>query len=225
MLNILIFGASGSIGGYLLDKFKNIGHNVVGTTHTKGNNNYLFIGDALNELSNIDTVFDAVIWAHGHNFNDSIYTFDSTTFSNIIDINVSYILKTLNKLLINDRLNKGAKLVIVSSIFEETTRPTKLSYTISKTALAGLVKNISYDLSEHNILVNNVMLGVIDNYMTQRTLKQDNIDYIRNYTHFKRLITLDDVYNTIKFLIIENTAITGQSIKVDLGFTNIIKYE
>ena len=42
--------------------------------------------------------------------------------------------------------------------------------------------------------------------------------------HFSRLITLDDIYKTIKFLTLENTGITGQSIKIDLGFTNIKKY-
>ena len=41
---------------------------------------------------------------------------------------------------------------------------------------------------------------------------------------FNRLITLDDVYKTIKFLSIENTGITGQSIKIDLGFTSLKKY-
>ena len=47
---------------------------------------------------------------------------------------------------------------------------------------------------------------------------------IKNYLHFNRLITLEDVFNTVKFLCIENTGITSQSIKVDLGFTNIKKY-
>jgi hypothetical protein len=41
---------------------------------------------------------------------------------------------------------------------------------------------------------------------------------------FDRLINLDDVYKTIKFLTTENTGITGQSIKIDLGFTVLKKY-
>jgi NAD(P)-dependent dehydrogenase (short-subunit alcohol dehydrogenase family) len=225
MVNILIIGGSGSIGGYLVNRFKEDGHNVIATTHKNNNNtNLFFIGKDANELSNINIMFDAVIWAHGHNFNDTINTFDYDAFSNIIDINVSYILKTLNVLLHSKRLNIGAKLAIISSIFEQTTRPSKLSYTISKSALSGLVKNVSYDISEYNMLINNVLLGVINNEMTQSTLSHDNIDFIKNYTKFNRLLTLNDVYNTIKFLIIDNTAITGQSIKVDLGFTSVIKY-
>jgi len=127
-------------------------------------------------------------------------------------------------LLKNDKINNNAKLVIISSIWEELTRENKLSYTISKAALSGLVKNISYDLSEKNILVNNILPGVIDNEMSQKTLLPEQFNYIKNYMHFSRLITLDDIYKTIKFLTLENTGITGQSIKIDLGFTNMKKY-
>jgi enoyl-[acyl-carrier-protein] reductase (NADH) len=42
--------------------------------------------------------------------------------------------------------------------------------------------------------------------------------------NFGRLIDLDDVYNSVRFLVVDNTGITGQSIKVDLGFTNLRKY-
>jgi hypothetical protein len=36
---------------------------------------------------------------------------------------------------------------------------------------------------------------------------------------------VEDVFEIVKFLITGNTGITGQSIKVDLGFTNIRKYK
>ena len=114
-------------------------------------------------------------------------------------------------------------MVIISSIWEEFTKENKLSYTISKTALSGLVKNIAYDLSSKNILINNVLPGVIDNEMSRKALSETQINNIKNYMNFGRLITLDDVYKTVKFLVTDNSGITGQSIKVDLGFTNIKK--
>jgi NAD(P)-dependent dehydrogenase (short-subunit alcohol dehydrogenase family) len=76
---------------------------------------------------------------------------------------------------------------------------------------------------KHNILINNVLPGVIDNEMTQKALSQEQINYVSSYMYFNRLINLEDVYNAVKYLIIENTGITGQSINVDLGFTNIKK--
>jgi NAD(P)-dependent dehydrogenase (short-subunit alcohol dehydrogenase family) len=138
----------------------------------------------------------------------------------MIDANVSFILNTLHYLLNNNKINNSAKMVIISSIWEESTRPNKLSYTISKSALSGLVKNISYDLSSRNILINNVLPGVIDNEMSRKALSEEKFNYVKNYMNFNRLITLNDVYKTIKFLVIDNTGITGQSIKVDLGFTD-----
>jgi NAD(P)-dependent dehydrogenase (short-subunit alcohol dehydrogenase family) len=142
----------------------------------------------------------------------------------MINVNVTFIINTLNFLLTNNKLNYGSKLVIISSIWEELTRENKLSYTISKAALSGLVKNVAYDLSKHNILINNVLPGVIDNEMSQKTLSPEQFNYIKNYMQFNRLITLNDVYKTVKFLTTENTGITGQSIKVDLGFTILKKY-
>ena len=115
-------------------------------------------------------------------------------------------------------------MVIISSIWENYSRENKLSYSISKASLSSLVKNVSFDLSKKNILINNVLPGVIDNEMSQKTLTQEQLNYIKNYMNFNRLITLDDVYKTAKFLVTENTCITGQSITVDLGFTTLRKY-
>lgn len=229
-MNILIFGATGSIGNYLFNKFNELKYNVIGTTSqiSKLDNSekYIYINideNKMDDLLNINNL-DGIIWAHGYNFNDNIYTFNEDEFIKIMNINVLFILKTLNFLLKHNKINNNAKLVIISSIWEELSRDNKLSYSISKSALSGMVKNLSYDLSEKNILINNILPGVIDNDMTRKTLKQENIEYIEKYMKFNRLINLDDIYNTIKFLLIDNTGITGQSIKVDLGFTNIKKY-
>jgi len=115
-------------------------------------------------------------------------------------------------------------MVIISSIWEDNTKENKLSYSISKSSLNALVKNVSYDLSEYNILINNVLPGVIDNEMSRKTLTNEQFEYIKNYMKFGRLINLSDVYKIVKFLAIDNTGITGQSIKVDLGFTNMKKF-
>ena len=226
MKTAIIFGCSGSIGNYVFENLKKENINVIGTTsnETKTAENIIHItSQQMENLKNIPKV-DIIVWAQGYNFNDNIITFDSTNFHNMMEGNVDFILNTLNYLLKEDKIVDNAKMVIVSSIWEDFSRENKLSYSISKAALSGLVKNISYDLSGRNILVNNVLPGVIDNEMTRKTLNETQLDYIKNYMKFGRLINLDDVYNLIKFLVVENTGITGQSIRVDLGFTNVRKY-
>ena len=222
-MHVLIFGASGSIGNYIYNKLQDNGNIVYGTTTSmdKITDKILFVNsNNTTNLLNIEKI-DAIIWAHGYNFSDNITNFDISKFNTMIDANVSCILNTLHYLLDNNKINDNAKMVIISSIWEESTRPNKLSYSISKAALSGLVKNVAIDLSSRNILINNVLPGVIDNEMSRNNLSEFTMNYVKDYLNFNRLITLDDVYKTVKFLICENTGITGQSIKVDLGFTNI----
>ena len=225
-MRALVFGALGSIGNHIFQQFTNDKIETIGTTTnlSKVTEQIIFVDkDNLDNLLNIDNL-DIVVWAHGHNFNDNITNFDETKFTTMIDANVTFILLTLNLLIKHNKINNNAKMVIVSSIWEEFTRENKLSYSISKAALSGLVKNIAFDLSSKNVLVNNILPGVIDNEMSQKTLLPEQFDYIKTYMNFGRLISLDDVYKTVKFFAIDNTGITGQSIKVDLGFTNFRKY-
>ena len=228
MKNILIFGANGSIGNYIFTQFSNEKeeYNVVGTTsnNEKKSENIIYVANnSLEKLLHIKDI-DIVIWAQGHNFNDNIDSFNKNNFEQMIDGNISFILSTLNFLLNNNKIMQDAKMVIISSIWENFSRENKLSYSITKAALSGLVKNVAFDLSKKNILINNVLPGVIDNEMSRKTLSVEELEYIKNYMNFGRLVTLDDIFKTIKFLVVENTGITGQSITIDLGFTNLRKY-
>lgn len=225
-MRAIVFGAKGSIGSYVFEELLKEKINIIGTTSNEekiSENIILVKNNNLENLKFIEEV-DIVIWANGDNCNDNIKTYNESVFCKLIEANVTFILNTLNFLLLNKKIKNGAKLVIVSSIWEEFSRDNKLSYSTSKAALSGLVKSASYDLSSQNILINNVLPGVIDNEMTRNTLDPIQLEYIKNYSHFGRLVTLSDVYKTIKFLVTENTGITGQSIKVDLGFTNVKKY-
>jgi 3-oxoacyl-[acyl-carrier protein] reductase len=225
MKNILVLGATGSIGNFIYNNFKeDEQYNVIGTS-SKETDNYLFVNndnlDKLSELNNLDII----IWCQGYNFNDNIFNFNENEYLKIMNINILFIIKTLNYLLSNNKVNDNCKMVIISSIWEKFARNNKLSYSISKSALSGLVKSLSYDLSSKNILINNVLPGVIDNEMTRKTLNEKHLMYIQKYLNFDRMINLDDVYKTVKFLTVDNTGVTGESICVDLGFTKIRKYE
>lgn len=226
MKNVLIFGATGSIGNYIFTQFCNEKYFVIGTTTNPekvSENMILVTTEYLDNLESIKNI-DIIVWAQGYNFNDNIETFDICKFQKIMEGNVSFILSTLNFLLKNDNINNNSKMVIISSIWENYSRENKLSYSISKASLSSLVKNVAFDLSKKNILINNVLPGVIDNEMSRNTLAIEQFNYIKNYMNFDRLITVDDIFRTVKFLVIENTGITGQSITVDLGFTSLRKY-
>lgn len=224
-MNIIVFGSTGSIGSFICDKLNN--YNIIKTTSNKEklNDKILFVdNDNLDNLLKIDNI-DSIIWAHGVNTNDNINNVDLNKTKEIFDINVCFVINTLNFLLKYNKINNNANLIIISSIWEHIIRDNKLSYGISKAALSNVVKSLAYDLSFKNILINNICPGPIENEMTLKTLSDIELKNIKNYMGFNRLINLNDVWNLIEFLLFKNTGITGQSLNVDLGFLSIRKYK
>lgn len=225
-MNILIFGATGSIGSHISNKLNEKNINIINTTSNIdiSDDKLIFVdNNNLDNLLNIDNI-DGIIWAHGINTNDNINNLNLNKTKEIFDVNVCFIINTLNFLLKNNKINNNSNLIIISSIWEHIIRDNKLSYGISKSALSNIVKSLSYDLSNKNILINNICPGPIENEMTLKTLSDIELNNIKNYMGFNRLINLNDIWNLIEFLIFKNTGITGQSINIDLGFLSIRKY-
>ena len=87
----------------------------------------------------------------------------------------------------SERLAGGARLCVISSIWQTSARPNKLSYMVSKAALQGLVLSAATDLAERGILVNAVLPGALDTPMTRQNLTAEQIDRIAGMTKFDRL--------------------------------------
>ncbi len=224
--SLLLFGASGAIGSEVTAFFQNEGWRVVCVT--RGNAPPKFT--TWNPLDRDDTgaevlaqgPFDAVCWAQGDNANDSITSFDPAVHTAMYQANVMVILHSLHGLLNAGALAPGARLCVISSIWQESARQTKLSYSITKSALRGLVLSVANDLGQYGYLINAILPGVIDTPMTRKNLTAAQIDAVVGGTQFKRLVTLCDVaaavYSLCSFF---NTGVTGQFIKVDLGYTDV----
>jgi NAD(P)-dependent dehydrogenase (short-subunit alcohol dehydrogenase family) len=163
---------------------------------------------------------DAVVWAHGVNVNDSLDQFDNAAFEHLVDVNVGTIARNIRDLLGAGRLRDGARLVVISSIWEQVARPGKLSYTVSKAAVGGLIRAAALDLGSRSILINAVLPGVVDTDMTRATLTPEQVTSAATGTAFNRLVTAAEVADVVGYLCSPgNTAVTGQSIHVDLGFS------
>lgn len=225
---LLLFGGSGQIGREVAAKFSNKNWDVCAVTRAPvADVPAALVWDVLTDKTipnglKAQQAFDAVCWAQGANLNDSIYSFDKTSHKALYEANVLFILESLSQLLKNKLLAKSAKLCIVSSIWQEISRQNKLSYAISKSALKGLVLSLANDLAEDGCLVNAVLPGALDTPMTRSNLSEEQIGVIERATKFNRLAALGDVASTIYFLCSgENTGLTGQFLKVDLGFSDV----
>lgn len=162
----------------------------------------------------------AVVWAQGVNTADSAEQFQLPRFEELLRANCAYVAVTLAALLERDLLAHGARLCVVSSIWQEMARQHKLSYTVSKAAVGGLVRSCAVDLAHRGILVNAVLPGALDTLMTRAALSPDQLEALAASTGFQRLTAVADVVSLVGYLCSEaNTGVTGQSIAVDLGYS------
>lgn len=225
----LVFGATGQIGAAVARTFAANGLAVVGASRG-GEDGEGFEGLAYDPedpatAAALDGLagrrFDAVVWAQGANRNDSLLDFDPDAYLDMFKANSLYVARSMAELLRLDLLARPARLCVISSIWQLAARQTKLSYTVSKAALQGLVLSAANDLAPQGHLVNAVLPGVLDTPMTRAALSEAQIEGVAASTGFGRLPALQDVAELAWFLCSPaNTSITGQFIAVDLGFLN-----
>jgi 3-oxoacyl-[acyl-carrier protein] reductase len=227
---LLLFGASGAIGDAVRTEAIERGWSVTAVSRAPRADtadttwrSY----DALRDDGSVfvgDRPFDAVCWAHGANMTDSVRGFDPARHLDLYRANCLSIICAMAMLVEHDLLRTlGARLVLVSSIWQERARADKMSYTVTKAAVGGLVRSASVDLGRDGHLVNGVLPGVLDTPMTRANLSAEQIETVTSKTPLGRLPDLATLASTICFLAsLENTSISGQSITVDLGMSNAI---
>lgn len=224
MAKLLVFGASGAIGNAIAAECAQQGFNVIGASRSGAPLAHVTYSVAYaDDMSAIAEhgPFDAVCWAQGVNGSDSVYDVDITKHLDIYQANCVYILNSLTQLLEKNLLAKPARLVLISSIWQNIARQNKLSYGMSKAALQGLVQSAAIDLGRDGHLINAILPGVLDTPMTRANLSPDQLSRVQNATLFGRLPETYDIASLAAFLCSsQNRSITGQSIAVDLGFSH-----
>jgi 3-oxoacyl-[acyl-carrier protein] reductase len=131
------------------------------------------------------------------------------------------IAETIAAMMKHDLIARGARIVIISSLWEQLTRQEKFAYSVTKAAVGGLVRSLAVDLGRaKGILVNAILPGIVMSPMVERTLSPQQIANVVGQTPGGKLATPIDVANAIYLLGCEtNTAISGQSVFVDQGFS------
>jgi NAD(P)-dependent dehydrogenase (short-subunit alcohol dehydrogenase family) len=227
---LLLFGATGAIGGAIANYFQKHGWCVTGVARSprkeEGSVSAWITADFSHGVDSAvldcDGKYHAVCWAQGANLNDSVYDVDEQAHLDLYRANCLYVLNALKLLLNRDLLGKPARLCVISSIWQEIARQNKLSYSITKSALRGLISSAAADLAVDGHLINAVLPGALDTRMTRENLSPEQIDRLMRGTQFGRLPQLQDVAGLVHYLCSDaNTGITGQFIAADLGFSHV----
>jgi NAD(P)-dependent dehydrogenase (short-subunit alcohol dehydrogenase family) len=230
---LLLFGASGAIGGAILGAALARGWHVTavsrhGAAGADARAGVLWIAaDPLEAGFPAEALaptgpYTSVCWAQGANRNDSVYDVSVESHLAIYNANCTYILVTLQALLAAGLLERGSRLCVISSIWQEMARQNKLSYCVSKAALRGLVLSAAADLAKDGHLINAVLPGALDTPMTRANLSAEQIGRLEGATQFGALSQLRDVASLVCYLCgAENTGVTGQFIAADLGYSRV----
>lgn len=219
---LLLFGAGGAIGGAIRTVFVDKGWQVTGTGRKARAGIVAFdpFSDDASALENSGP-FDAVCWAQGANLNDNVRSVDPQKHLELYRANVLFCVVSLKLLLDKGLLAKAARLCVISSIWQTIARPDKFSYSITKAALQGFVTAASVDLGDTGCLINAVLPGALDTPMTHANLTPQQVANLQNATGFGRLARLEDVAALAHFLCsADNKSITGQFVRVDVGFSH-----
>ena len=224
MPKLLIFGGTGVLGAAIAAKYEANGYQITYGVRSITNPTNQFqlpltegpVPDLLK-----GELFDTVIFAQGANNNDSVINHSPDDLNRLFEANVSFISTTTKALMLHNLIKQKAKIVILSSFWEQITRAEKMSYTVTKAAVGGLVRSMAVDLGNaKGILVNGLLPGVVDSPMARGLLKPEQIENVQWQTPGHKMIIPTDVANAAYLLGCEdNTAISGQSLFVDYGFT------
>jgi len=224
---VLVFGACGALGSAIAAHLAAEGFVVhtAGTARWQGAVAHLSLSyEDLCSASSVSSLprLDAVVWSQGVNCSDTVESFAPADLERLLHGNVLFIASSLQALLQADKLSRGCRLVVVSSIWQLESRPGKFSYTVSKAALQGLVKSCALDLGHRGIVINAVLPGVVDTPMTRTHLSEEQIAAITSQSALGRLPEPADIASAVGFLVSPvNRCITGQFLTVDAGFIGL----
>ena len=113
--------------------------------------------------------------------------------------------------------NRSGRIINVSSVVGISGNAGQTNYSASKAGIIGFTKSLAKEVGSRNILVNAVAPGFIETQMTD-FLKEEVKEEISKTIPLKRMGTVEDVANVVKFLASKDSSyITGQVINIDGG--------
>ena len=138
-------------------------------------------------------------------------------FTDVIDVNLVGTFNITKNVIPYMMKQKNGRIINISSVVGISGNAGQANYAASKAGIIGFTKSLAKEVGSRNILVNAVAPGFIETQMTD-VLKEEVKEEISKTIPLKRMGTVEDVANVVKFLASKDSSyITGQVINVDGG--------
>ena len=233
--NILITGASGTIGNDLVKKFVSLGGNVFGSgTKTEKLDELKkkyptikvkkfdmaehsrieeFIENVVLELGGLDILINNA----GINKDNISLRMKDEEWKKVLDINLTSTF-LLSKYAIKKMLkNKFGRVVNITSVVAHTGNLGQANYSASKAGIIGMSKSLAIEYAKKNITINCVSPGFIASDMTMNIAEKVKL-YLTSRIPMGRLGTGEDVSNCVAYLSSDQASyVTGETIHVNGG--------
>ena len=235
-LNVILTGATGGIGGAILEKLYNYNAKIIATgtneqklkiikekyknvitkkfdisDHTQIEQ---FI-DECNEL--LENRIDILINNAGITQDNLTIRMKKDEWDKVIDLNLTsnfLITKNVIKKMLK---NKNGKIINITSVVGHTGNLGQANYAASKAGLIGMSKSLALEYGKKNIKVNCISPGFIKSEMTDK-ISENFKQVLEGKISLERFGMPEDVANAVLFLSSDlSDYITGETIHVNGG--------
>lgn len=225
---IIITGASGGLGNYLVKKLKN-DHELIGTywSHKpdKFESTVDFYQLDVSNAQEIDSFMKKIspklhniVFIHlaGISINAVSHKMKEEYWDRVMDVNLKGAFLMTRSLIPIMRMQEWGRVIYISSVVGQTGIPGTCAYSASKAGLFGLTRTVAAENVLKNITVNTISLGYF-NVGIIDTLNPDMQEQIKEKIPMRRFGRPENFEMAIRFLI-DCDYITGSILNINGGF-------
>jgi NAD(P)-dependent dehydrogenase (short-subunit alcohol dehydrogenase family) len=231
---ILVTGGTRGIGKSLVELFLSLGATVIFTgrnylSRPLDSNEIYYqvdfsvqpsVDKFIKKIENHD--IDVLVNNAGINAINPISSFRDSDWDDILAVNLTSPYRLMKAVSERMKEKRSGKIINVSSIYGLVGKSFRAGYCSSKHGLRGLTAAAAAELAQFNVLVNAVAPGFTLTDLTTEILGPEGINKVSKTVPIGRLAKPEEIAKAIIFLSSDlNTYISGQTITVDGGFTNV----
>jgi len=213
MKTVILFGAGGGLGSQLLPLLENK-YKVLALRSSDVDITDFIAVRAFFENNKADIVINL----SGYNHDTFAHKVTENTLDKItkqVDINIKGTINIVANCLSHMREEQFGRIILVSSILADHPVISTSVYAGCKGFIDSFTKTVALENASKNVNCNSLQLGYFDGGLTYK-IPEDFREGIKNNIPTKRWGTIQELYNTIDYLI-ETGYITGQNINISGG--------